>query len=63
MSDKEFDRTELVLILSNVLRSMKYLKDSSGALSSVMGRIAEGEFSACGERTTRDPIQQKKNLA
>ena len=25
---------------------MKYLKDSSGALSSVMGRIADGELSA-----------------
>ena len=48
MSDKEFDRTELVLILSNVLRSMKYLKDSSNALTSVMSKIS----SDC-KRTTR----------
>ena len=32
MEDDTFDKTELVLILSNVLRSMKYLKDSSQAL-------------------------------
>ena len=54
MHDDKFDRTELVLILSNVLRSMKYLKDSKDALSSVMGKIADGEFSAGGERTTRN---------
>ena len=49
MSDDEFDRTELVLILSNVVRSMKYLKDSSTALSSVMGKITSES-----KRKTRD---------
>jgi hypothetical protein len=40
MADDEFDKRELVIILLNVLRAMKYLKDALLALSTAMAEVS-----------------------